>query len=231
VAGFKIFGNGAQIKPRPPDAFSSNFLVVRPPINQSSGAIDAGETVVFLHTSGPPVRATTFGQTRTYFTRRLRHWTQELRLFPQRRSTHRINRLITLAARLADRMHWTSQEQEYNNVASIGTANNQEGSPRPDEGQRLPRSRQFGLEEKLIPHAGPGEAVIEVRMTTICGTDIHIIRGEYPVKPGLTYEIGERVQIGAITPCGQCEPCLEGHTSQCGVALGRWRLGNTIRHK
>jgi len=105
---------------------------------------------------------------------------------------------------------------------------------------------RFGLEEKPIPHAGPGEAVIEVRMTTICGTDIHIIRGEYPVAPGLTigheavgiihelgsgvtgHEIGQRVLVGAITPCGQCEPCLEGHASQCGGALGGWRLGNTI---
>ena len=104
----------------------------------------------------------------------------------------------------------------------------------------------FGLEEKPIPHAGPGEAVIEVRMTTICGTDIHIIRGEYPVAAGLTigheavgvihelgtgvegYHIGQRVLVGAITPCGQCEPCLGGHTSQCGGPIGGWRLGNTI---
>jgi alcohol dehydrogenase len=105
---------------------------------------------------------------------------------------------------------------------------------------------RFGLEEKPIPRAGPGEAVIEVRMTTICGTDIHIVRGEYQVAPGLTigheavgiihelgsavkgYEIGQRVLTGAITPCGQCEPCLAGHASQCGGALGGWRLGNTI---
>jgi len=105
---------------------------------------------------------------------------------------------------------------------------------------------RFCLEEKPIPRAGPGEAVIEVRLTTICGTDIHIIRGEYPVRPGLTigheavgvihelgpgvtgYEIGQRVLVGAITPCGQCEPCLAGHASQCGGALGGWRLGNTI---
>jgi len=105
---------------------------------------------------------------------------------------------------------------------------------------------RFGLEEKPIPRAGPGEAVIQVRMTTICGTDIHIICGEYPVQPGLTigheavgvihelgsgvmgYEIGQRVLAGASTPGGQCEPCLEGHASQCGGALGGWRLGNTI---
>ena len=104
----------------------------------------------------------------------------------------------------------------------------------------------FGLEEKPIPSAGPGEAVVQVRLTTICGTDLHIIRGEYAVEKGLTigheavgvihelgpgvtgYSLGQRVLVGAITPCGQCEPCLEGHASQCGGALGGWRLGNTM---
>jgi threonine dehydrogenase-like Zn-dependent dehydrogenase len=105
---------------------------------------------------------------------------------------------------------------------------------------------RFNLEEKPIPIPGYGQAVVKVRLTTICGTDIHIVKGEYRVKPGLTigheavgiihelgpgltgYEIGQRVLVGAITPCGQCEPCLGGHTSQCGGALGGWRLGNTI---
>ena len=105
---------------------------------------------------------------------------------------------------------------------------------------------KFGLEEKPIPSAGPGEAVVRVSLTTICGTDIHIVRGEYPVRSGLTigheavgviheiglgvtgYQIGQRVLVGAITPCGQCEPCLSSHTSQCGGLLGGWKLGNTI---
>jgi len=105
---------------------------------------------------------------------------------------------------------------------------------------------KFGLEEKPIPKAAAGEAVIRVKLTTICGTDLHIVRGEYAVQPGLTigheavgvihelgpgvtgYEVGQRVLVGAITPCGQCEPCLSGHTSQCMTALGGWRLGNTI---
>jgi alcohol dehydrogenase len=105
---------------------------------------------------------------------------------------------------------------------------------------------KFGIESRPIPSAGPGEAVIRVLLTTICGTDIHIVKGEYPVRPGLTigheavgvihelgagitgYEVGQRVLVGAITPCGQCEPCLGGHTSQCMTALGGWRLGNTI---
>lgn len=105
---------------------------------------------------------------------------------------------------------------------------------------------RFALAHKPIPRAGFGDAVIRVRLTTICGTDIHIVKGEYPVTSGLVigheavgvvhelgagvrgYQIGQRVLVGAITPCGQCEPCLAGDPSQCMTALGGWRLGNTI---
>lgn len=105
---------------------------------------------------------------------------------------------------------------------------------------------KISLDQISIPRAGPGEAVIRVTLTTICGTDIHIMKGEYPVNPGLVlgheavgvihelgtgvtgYEIGDRVLFGAITPCGQCTACLAGDWSQCGnVALGGWKLGNT----
>src|SRR5579884_2097749 len=102
------------------------------------------------------------------------------------------------------------------------------------------------LELKPIPEPGFGEAVVRVTLTTICGTDIHIVRGEYPVKAGLTlgheavgvihelgpgmlgYHPGQRVLVGAITPCGQCEACLAGDRSQCGGALGGWKFGNTL---
>jgi alcohol dehydrogenase len=110
---------------------------------------------------------------------------------------------------------------------------------------------QFGIEEVERPKAGPGEAVVRMTLTTICGTDLHIVRGEYPVKPGLVighefvgvieelgpgvegYQAGQRVLVGAITPCGQCRACLSGQHSQCGhgsghEALGGWRLGNTL---
>ncbi len=109
----------------------------------------------------------------------------------------------------------------------------------------------LSVEEVPRPHAGVGEAVIRVTLTTICGTDLHILRGEYPVKPGLIighepvgvivelgpgvtgYHLGDRVLVGAITPCGQCCACLSGHLSQCGhgsgyQAIGGWRFGNTI---
>jgi alcohol dehydrogenase len=105
---------------------------------------------------------------------------------------------------------------------------------------------QIAVESVPMPRAAAGEAVIKITLTTICGTDLHILKGEYPVKPGLTighepvgvihelgegitgYKIGERVLVGAITPCGQCNFCLGGNWSQCGGAIGGWKFGNTI---
>jgi len=112
-------------------------------------------------------------------------------------------------------------------------------------------AKDIRVEEVPRPHAGVGEAVIRITLTTICGTDLHVVRGEYPVRPGLVighepvgvieelgdgvagYKIGDRVLVGAITPCGQCRACLSGQLAQCGhghgyEAIGGWRFGNTI---
>ncbi len=40
------------------------------------------------------------------------------------------------------------------------------------------------LEDVSKPRPGAGEAVIKITATTICGTDVHIVRGEYPSAPG-----------------------------------------------
>jgi len=106
---------------------------------------------------------------------------------------------------------------------------------------------RIALEEVTRPVPKAGEALIRITLTTICGTDVHIVRGEYPVTPGLIighepvgviealgaglepeYAPGQRVIVGAITPCGQCFYCQNGSGSQCGGALGGWRFGNTI---
>ena len=108
------------------------------------------------------------------------------------------------------------------------------------------------LREVPKPVPGPGQALLKVTLTTICGTDVHILKGEYPVKPGLIvghepvgrietlgpgvtgFNVGDRVIVGAITPCGQCRACLSGDGAQCShggnafEALGGWRFGNTI---
>ncbi|HVA91525.1 MAG TPA: alcohol dehydrogenase catalytic domain-containing protein [Chloroflexota bacterium] len=108
------------------------------------------------------------------------------------------------------------------------------------------------LTEVPVPTAGVGEAVVKVTLTTICGTDVHIAKGEWPVEPGrilghepvgivhdigpglVGYHVGQRVLVGAITPCGTCFYCLKGQYSQCAgydghwVPGGGWRLGNSI---
>jgi len=114
------------------------------------------------------------------------------------------------------------------------------------------QKNKIAIREVQKPSPGPGEAVVRITLTTICGTDVHILRGEYPVKSGLVvghepvgvveavgvgvsgYAPGDRVIVGAITPCGQCRACLSGTHSQCDhggagyEALGGWRFGNTI---
>jgi threonine dehydrogenase-like Zn-dependent dehydrogenase len=111
---------------------------------------------------------------------------------------------------------------------------------------------KIAIREVPRPEPGPGQALLKTTLTTICGTDIHILKGEYPVKkglivghepvglieelgPGVTgFKKGERVLVGAITPCGQCRACLSGCSSQCShggngyEAIGGWRFGNTI---
>ncbi len=87
--------------------------------------------------------------------------------------------------------------------------------------------------------------------TTICGTDSHIWRAEYPVAEGRIvghepagvieelgeavrgYSVGDRVVVGAITPCGACYFCQHGDFAQCAGydeqwgMIGGWRLGNS----
>lgn len=109
------------------------------------------------------------------------------------------------------------------------------------------------LEEKPVPSPGPLDALLRVTTTTICGTDIHILKGEYPVRKGLTighepvgiieklgaevkgYREGQRVIAGAITPSGHSHASLSGFHAQDGAGtahgwkpLGGWKFGNTI---
>ena len=109
------------------------------------------------------------------------------------------------------------------------------------------------LDQKPIPDVGVTDALIRITTTTICGTDVHILKGEYPVAKGLTighepvgvieklgsavtgYHEGQRVIAGAITPSGHSYASLCGCHSQDGPgtrhgfkAMGGWRFGNTI---
>ncbi|WP_349572344.1 NAD(P)-dependent alcohol dehydrogenase [Azotobacter salinestris] len=109
------------------------------------------------------------------------------------------------------------------------------------------------LQDKPIPDVGPNDALVRITTTTICGTDVHILKGEYPVAPGLTighepvgiieklgsnvqgYREGQRVIAGAICPSFTSYACQDGYPSQDGGCachgykpMGGWRFGNSI---
>jgi alcohol dehydrogenase len=105
---------------------------------------------------------------------------------------------------------------------------------------------QKELEERPIPeiHA-PTDAIVKMLKTTICGTDLHILKGDVPsCAPGriLGHEgvgvveltgsavtgvkPGDHVLISCITSCGKCDYCRKGMYSHC--ADGGWILGHRI---
>ena len=109
------------------------------------------------------------------------------------------------------------------------------------------------LVDKPIPEVGPNDALLRITTTTICGTDVHILKGEYPVAAGLTighepvgvieklgsnvrgYQEGQRVIAGAICPSFNSYASQDGLSSQDGGCtchgykpMGGWRFGNTI---
>ena len=93
------------------------------------------------------------------------------------------------------------------------------------------------LADKPIPDVGPNDALVRITTTTICGTDIHILKGEYPVAQGLTighepvgvieklgsavvgYSEGQRVIAGAICPNFNSYAAQDGVPSQDGSYL------------
>lgn len=93
------------------------------------------------------------------------------------------------------------------------------------------------LVDKPIPDVGPNDALLRITTTTICGTDVHILKAEYPVAKGLTvghepvgiieklgsnvqgYEEGQRVIAGAICPSFTSYSCQDGFPSQDGSYL------------
>jgi alcohol dehydrogenase len=101
-------------------------------------------------------------------------------------------------------------------------------------------------EEKPKPEVQAStDAIVRITKTTICGTDLHILKGDVAsVKGGrilghegvgVVEEVGsavsgfkarDRVLISCITSCGRCEACKKGMYSHCET--GGWILGNTI---
>jgi alcohol dehydrogenase len=92
----------------------------------------------------------------------------------------------------------------------------------------------------------PTDAIVRIDSSTICGTDLHILKGDVPaVKPGTvlgheavgtvveagaavtTIAAGDRVLVSCITSCGRCRFCKEGHYGLC-TGGGGWIFGHLI---
>lgn len=93
--------------------------------------------------------------------------------------------------------------------------------------------------------SAPTDAIVKITKTTICGTDLHILKGDVPTcKPGrilghegvgvvdsvgagvTSFHPGDRVLISCISACGKCDYCRKGMYSHC--TTGGWILGNEI---
>src|SRR6266496_4274834 len=104
-----------------------------------------------------------------------------------------------------------------------------------------------GWEEKPDPNIQePTDVVVRIDSATICGTDLHILKGDVPeVRPGTilgheavgtvveigaavtTLEPGDRVLVSCITSCGRCASCKEGRYGLC-TGGGGWIFGHLI---
>src|ERR1700720_3639662 len=102
------------------------------------------------------------------------------------------------------------------------------------------------LEDHAKPEiAAPTDAIVKITKTTICGTDLHILKGDVPTcQPGrilghegvgviekvgaavTMFKPGDRALISCITACGKCAYCRKGMYSHC--TTGGWILGNSI---
>jgi len=105
---------------------------------------------------------------------------------------------------------------------------------------------QKAIEDRPMPEIQkPGDAVVKILKTTICGTDLHILKGDVPscapgrilghegvgvveaVGPAVTaFKKGDHVLVSCISSCGKCELCRRGMYSHCQT--GGWILGNEI---
>ncbi|WP_341318335.1 zinc-dependent alcohol dehydrogenase family protein [Paraburkholderia sp. IMGN_8] len=102
------------------------------------------------------------------------------------------------------------------------------------------------LDERPVPQlAAPTDAIVKMTRTTICGTDLHILKGDVPsCEPGRilghegvgivqqvgsavsSFKPGDRVLISCISSCGKCDYCRRGMYSHC--TTGGWILGHKI---
>ena len=98
---------------------------------------------------------------------------------------------------------------------------------------------RFEIQEVAVPEPGPNQVLARVRAVSICGTDVHLVRGDYPgfwppsfpfipghewageivaLGPGAErygWRVGDRVAGTSHDACGVCQKCVEGHYNLC----------------
>ncbi|MEH1017314.1 zinc-dependent alcohol dehydrogenase family protein [Micromonospora sp. CPCC 206060] len=144
--------------------------------------------------------------------------------------------------------------------ARTGTMVLRPGGVRSDSTRKISVRRR--LEMRALVYHGPGrkswdevpdptvqqdtDAIVQVDTVTICGTDLHILKGDVPAVTdgrilgheavGTVVEVGagvknvcvgDRILVSCITACGRCRFCRGGHYGQC-VGGGGWILGHRI---
>jgi len=104
---------------------------------------------------------------------------------------------------------------------------------------------EVGFADKPIPaDPGPNDAIVKTTRALVCTSDIHTVSGGIGERSDLTlgheavgvvaklgsevkgFKEGDRVAVGAITPCFKCDNCLRSYTSQCTQMLGGWKFAN-----
>ena len=105
---------------------------------------------------------------------------------------------------------------------------------------------KWAFDDHSLPEiTAPTDAIVKIAKTTICGSDLHILKGDVPsCQPGrilghegvgvvekiglgvAAFKPGDHVLISCITACGKCAYCRKLMYSHC--ATGGWILGNTI---
>ena len=102
-----------------------------------------------------------------------------------------------------------------------------------DRGVVLTEVGRFGLQELVLEEPGPGEALVRIEASGVCGTDLHVVRTGWAHRPpvllghegagivegvgeGVTgVAVGDRVVLGWRSPCGSCSWCLRGERHLC----------------
>jgi threonine dehydrogenase-like Zn-dependent dehydrogenase len=101
---------------------------------------------------------------------------------------------------------------------------------------------ETAVDDKPIPEPAPNEAVVRTTAALVCTSDVHTVKGAIPVEPNVTlgheavgvvhslgsavegFSEGDRVAVGAVTPCFQCDYCQRGFPTQCKGMLGGYKF-------